>query len=1110
MNQRLLESLKFNYQCPITEADFELLESNVQKNRDRLRSCRFFRLDEILHDGKSPQREAMQNVLSAISICGYNFVYIIRGDKKETKIYLGVSVADSSKEISGIGDYAHDILEASFQGMFRGSKLQFLETTEVERQIFEPLDDANYLSLAIGIPSLVDKRQKKDDSDFQGIDRLISSMHGENWMMIVVCEPMQRSEIAEIQQNTFELYENLILEAKLSEQKSESKGTGTSNSVNDGFSKTVGSTTGSSKSSTFGTNSSSSYSEATTTSVGKTVGESFTSSHTEGKSSGDSSTKGTSEGSSHTEGTGKSQSKGWSASKSHSKNNNSSESTADNGNQGSSTSESNTTNSSTNASRSENKSKSTSDTDGKSRNTSDTNTKGSSTTNQTSNGKSENTTHGTSEGSQESSTTTKGSGKTESENISQSHSLTRERIDKKAAEIIKFIDEHLIPRLHSGINKGMYKTAVYLISNYKAVNQRLCNNIKAIFQGDGSNFNPITISCMTRDKSWIDDFRIHKIPSRLSHPLAVIHGLPFRKELELATYLNCNEVAILAGIPLNEIPGVALRQYIPFGLNAPQQVVNEESFELGKLIYGGGILQNNPVYIDKRVLNRHAFVTGLTGSGKTMTCKQLLKAANTNFLVIEPAKTEYRELLCLEGMEDIIIYSIGDEKGLPLRFNPFELLPGENLTSHIDMIKAAFVSSLDFEASMPQILEIAIYQAYRNKGWDTEDGTNSHYDSTKDNGSVWPTLTDVLGELEKVVKDQKFGAELEGNYRGSLISRIKNLTYGAKGKMLDCRKSIDFLRILHSKVVFELEELKSPQDKALIMALIMARLAEAVKIEYRNEKKKGSHFSHISIVEEAHRLLTKSEHTDDAGKRYSIAMFTDMLAEIRKYGESMIIVDQIPNKMAEDVLKNTATKIVHKIVAKDDKEAMGNTMMLNDEQKSFLSNLLPGCAVIFTEKWHKASFAKINEIKNIRSEKVANKLIKKRREEAMYENRAAYYPELALNISEEDFLNYHHFSVKYISILKKLICYWHKTELAERNDFRNILLEKENGFTDKEINQLVKGFILSSQSSKIRNADEQGKADLRNMIEALINPSLKLSSFEETFYEGLRLFKIRK
>ena len=128
----------------------------------------------------------------------------------------------------------------------------------------------------------------------------------------------------------------------------------------------------------------------------------------------------------------------------------------------------------------------------------------------------------------------------------------------------------------------------------------------------------------------------------------------------------------------------------------------------------------------------------------------------------------------------------------------------------------------------------------------------------------------------------------------------------------------------------------------------------------------------------------------------------------------------------------------------------------------------------------------------------------------MYENRAAYYPELALNISEEDFLNYHHFSVKYISILKKLICYWHKTELAERNDFRNILLEKENGFTDKEINQLVKGFILSSQSSKIRNADEQGKADLRNMIEALINPSLKLSSFEETFYEGLRLFKIRK
>ena len=79
-----------------------------------------------------------------------------------------------------------------------------------------------------------------------------------------------------------------------------------------------------------------------------------------------------------------------------------------------------------------------------------------------------------------------------------------------------------------------------------------------------------------------------------------------------------------------------------------------------------------------------------------------------------------------------------------------------------------------------------------------------------------------------------------------------------------------------------------------------------------------------------------------------------MLAEVRKYGESLIIVDQIPDKMTPEILKNTNTKIVHKLFAQDDKDAVGNTMALTDEQKSFLSNLPPGRAVMFSQGWTKA------------------------------------------------------------------------------------------------------------------------------------------------------------
>ena len=79
----------------------------------------------------------------------------------------------------------------------------------------------------------------------------------------------------------------------------------------------------------------------------------------------------------------------------------------------------------------------------------------------------------------------------------------------------------------------------------------------------------------------------------------------------------------------------------------------------------------------------------------------------------------------------------------------------------------------------------------------------------------------------------------------------------------------------------------------------------------------------------------------------------NLLAEVRKYGESLIIVDQIPGKLAPEVLKNTNTKIIHKIFARDDKDVVGDTMALDDDQKAYLSHMGPGEAVIFSQGWKK-------------------------------------------------------------------------------------------------------------------------------------------------------------
>ena len=143
----------------------------------------------------------------------------------------------------------------------------------------------------------------------------------------------------------------------------------------------------------------------------------------------------------------------------------------------------------------------------------------------------------------------------------------------------------------------------------------------------------------------------------------------------------------------------------------------------------------------------------------------------------------------------------------------------------------------------------------------------------------------------------------------------------------------------------------------MLMGFILTNLLQAVKHCHTFDK----NFRHITLIEEAHRLLSRYVPGDNLNKKQGVEVFTDMLAEVRKYGESLIIVDQIPDKMTPEVLKNTNTKIIHKLFAQDDKDAVGNTMALSDEQKSFLSNLPPGRAVMFSQGWTKAIQLQVEE-----------------------------------------------------------------------------------------------------------------------------------------------------
>ena len=624
-----------------------------------------------------------------------------------------------------------------------------------------------------------------------------------------------------------------------------------------------------------------------------------------------------------------------------------------------------------------------------------TETTGSGTVNQTTTGSSNSTSKGENRGSSTNQNTqsgtegshndvTKGTNTNESTSTqtgeSKGSATTIEFVNKKLQQFSKYVDDIVLPRLDYGTGKGLYLTSMVLFGKTNETILKLENTMKAVFGGEEGNQIPLkAFEVSIEERHAFENFQIPllKCPKEISEDEVQLRTVCFEylhdsQTIYRANWMTSKELSLIAGIPQKEVIGLSLKEEIEFGLNVKPC---DNPISLGHLVQSGNVcdgsnsLPNIEVSLDKNDLNKHIFITGTTGAGKTTTCQRLLLSGGGNFLVIEPAKTEYRILK--QQYPDMLVFTLGKEDAAPFRLNPFEFFKNESITSRVDMIKASMEASFDMEAAIPQLLEAALYKCYENKGWDISTNKNIEYENPfEENVNAFPTLSDLVNEIETIVDTQGFDDRLKNDYIGSIKARLKGLMVGSKGLMLNTSRSINFNDLLDKKVILELENLKSSSDKSLIMGFVLANLNEALKEKYNSSNGK---FTHITLIEEAHRLLSKYEYGDNPNKKHGIEMFSDMLAEVRKYGESLIIVDQIPNKMTPEVLKNTNTKIIHKIFAQDDKDAVGNIMALSEEQKEHLSYLVPGRVVMMHPGLDKAIQVQISKDENNNTERLPPK-----------------------------------------------------------------------------------------------------------------------------------------
>ena len=814
-----------------------------------------FHIEELTFEDDSPRKEALENVLSSLRVDGVNFVYLLMGDASGVSFYFGI-VKDKSykKELElDVDDIGRYILKSNIEGNFRGSKIT--EQIKEKQSILDKIYNMTRFARVDGVPSV-----NEESEDFQGVDRLVDVMMGDEFCLMVLADPLSVKEIQKIENSLYDIYNKLSPLAKVSLQESEGK------TITDG------SSVGKNSSDTTGTN--------------------------KGKSQAD--TKGTSIGTSNSNG------------------------------------ESSGSSSSTNSSTSANEGSSSSFTVTKNDGSSLSKSIGSSTTENSS------------------TTTNKGTNK------------SREYSDKVLNEWMEYIDEVLLKRVAYGRNKGIFNAGIYLLANEKGTLLKLGNTLKSLFSGVEDNKAPLQLTYISNHNE-IESIKNLQLPTSrldLSNNIEQARLLFSKNTNKIASWISTNELSIIAGLPQKEVVGLALKEEVEFGLNIKKQnIKDEDKLLLGSLVRSGSVLDIE-VKIDKHHLNKHTFITGVTGSGKTTTCQRILQSANMPFMVIEPAKTEYRVLTT--KYKDMLIFTLGDDSVAPFRINPFEFFKGENITSRVDMIKANIEAAFDMEAAIPQIIESALYKCYEEYGWDIATSKNNKYEDPFADGIFsFPTLSDLIKQTVKVVEEQGFDDRLKNDYTGSIKARLQGLLVGSKGFMLNTPRSIDFTDLIEKNVILELEEIKNGAEKSLIMGFVLINLNEAIKLKYKEYKELGKDFKHITLIEEAHRLLSKHIPGDNPSKKLGVETFADMLAEVRKYGESLIIVDQIPDKLTPEVLKNTNTKIVHKLFASDDKNAIGNTMALDDEQKEFLSNLEVGRAIISNQDFAKPIQVQIKELEEI-------------------------------------------------------------------------------------------------------------------------------------------------
>lgn len=946
--------------CEVVEFDNSILKDDTKR-------IQFFRITELVYQENEFSVHKLATVFNALSNKPCTLVLMIQSDGKTNNFYLGVRPRGNSSAKT-----MRDLLKRGLYGLFPGSCTKKCLNEELDNLL---TDIKNQVGCVAAVTCIADYKQDEESPEnkefIQGLEKFVYSMQGSAFTAVFIANNLEHRDLLETRREFEQIYTLMSPFANMQINYSINQSTAVTESDTDGSSETnsVGSSSGTSLTET----------DSRALQKGSSRGSSLTETRGRNKSvsTGESHTSGTSDGVSYSESTTHTESKFKSNSVSVGVNSSVNAGLNFNG---------------VGVGKSVGKSIGYSHTSGVSSSVARGSTQGTSHTNSISDSISQNLTAGINSsksvgntiGSSESQTDSKaiGVGTQYSENqgysissntahtkaladtFGNSQAVTLNMQNKSLANMLQRLEKQL-ERLDECESIGMWDFAAYFLGESAAEAETAAGMYRSLVSGNQSGLEVSAVN------SWDEPKQVREISKYVTnflHPVfryRSIEGAAERETMVDATALvSTNELAIQLGLPRKSVKGLAVSEHAAFGQEVLSENANDKNSNAVKLgtVNHLGMETGISVNLDLQSLSMHTFVTGSTGAGKSNTVYQILSqlhaltAKKVKFLVIEPAKGEYKNIFGND--RDVKVYGTNPALSELLRINPFSFPKEIHIYEHLDRLVEIFNVCWPMYAAMPAVLKDAIERSYVRAGWDLRSSSNKYSDR------LFPCFADVLEEIDAVMEQSQYSGDNKSNYKGALSTRLRSLSNGING-MVFTSNEISAAELFDENVIVDLSRVGSTETKSLIMGLLVMKLQEH-RMSACEEM--NADLCHVTVLEEAHNLLKRtsteqsSESSNLLGK--SVEMLTNAIAEMRTYGEGFIIADQSPGLLDMAVIRNTNTKIIMRLPEYSDRELVGRAAGLNDEQISELAKLKKGVAAVYQNDWLEAVLCKVGKYKS--------------------------------------------------------------------------------------------------------------------------------------------------